>query len=80
MRSRVTREYFMPTWPMAMPSHTAMAGNSTGVPPAARTPNGRTFFNSKRAQLKKHQMEIVGSELRKNMIWGGDRGVAQGVK
>ena len=33
---------------------------------------GRTFFNSKRQQLKKHQMEIVGGELRKNMIWGGD--------
>ena len=39
MRSRVTREYFMPTWPMAMPSHTAMAGKTTGVPPAARTPS-----------------------------------------
>ncbi len=38
IRSRVTREYFMPTCPMAMPSHTAMAGNSTGVPPAARMP------------------------------------------
>ena len=38
----------------------------------AENKNGRTFFNSKRAQLKKHQMEIVGSELRKNMIWGGD--------
>ena len=35
--------------------------------------NGRTFFNSKRANLKKHQMEIVGEELRKNMIWGGDK-------
>ena len=34
---------------------------------------GRTFFNSKRAQLKKHQMEIVGEELRRNMIWGGDK-------
>ena len=33
---------------------------------------GRTFFNSKRQQLKKNQMEIVGGELRKNMIWGGD--------
>ncbi len=33
---------------------------------------GRTFFNSKRAALAKHQMEIVGAELRKNMIWGGD--------
>ena len=38
----------------------------------AENKNGRTFFNSKRAQLKKHQMEIVGGELRKNMIWGGD--------
>ena len=38
MRSRVTREYFIPTWPMAMPSHTAMAGNITGVPSAARIP------------------------------------------
>ena len=38
MRSRVTREYFIPTWPMAMPSHTATAGNITGVPPAARIP------------------------------------------
>ena len=39
----------------------------------AENKNGRTFFNSKRAQLKKHQMEIVGEELRKNMIWGGDK-------
>ena len=38
MRSRVTREYFMPVWPMAMPSQTAMAGNSMGVPPAIRMP------------------------------------------
>ena len=38
----------------------------------AENKNGRTFFNSKRAQLKNHQMEIVGAELRKNMIWGGD--------
>ena len=36
--SRVTREYFMPRCPMAMPSQTAMAGNSTGVPPAMRMP------------------------------------------
>ena len=38
MRSRVTREYFMPVWPMAMPSHTAMAGKTTGMPPASATP------------------------------------------
>ena len=38
IRSLVTREYFMPTCPMAIPSHTAMAGNITGVPPAMATP------------------------------------------
>ena len=38
IRSRVTSEYFMPVCPMAMPSHTAIAGNTTGVPPAMATP------------------------------------------
>ena len=38
----------------------------------AENRNGRTFFNSKRQQLKRHQMETVGEQLRKNMIWGGD--------
>ena len=34
---------------------------------------GRTFFNSHRAELKNHQMELVGAELRKNMLWGEDK-------
>ena len=38
----------------------------------AENKNGRTFFNSKRALLAKHQMETVGAELRKNMLWGDD--------
>ena len=38
IKSRVTREYFMPTCPMAIPSQTAIAGKRIGVPPAARTP------------------------------------------
>ncbi len=38
----------------------------------AENKNGRTYFNSKRAQLKKHPMEIVGGQLRDNMIWSGD--------
>ena len=37
--SRLAREYFMPTWPMAMPSHTPMAGMRMGVPPAISTPD-----------------------------------------
>ena len=36
--SRVTREYFMPSCPIAIPSHTPIAGNSIGVPPAMRIP------------------------------------------
>jgi len=39
----------------------------------AENKNGRTFFNSKRAQLAKHPMEIVGAELRRNMLWGDDQ-------
>ena len=38
----------------------------------AENKNGRTFFNSTRRQLAKHQMEIVGAELRRNMLWGDD--------
>ena len=45
----------------------------------AENKNGRTFFNSRRALLAKHQMEIVGKELRDNMLWkdseGGDKGL-----
>lgn len=33
---------------------------------------GRCFFNSSRDILAKHQMEIVGAELRRNMLWGDD--------
>ena len=32
---------------------------------------GRTYFNSKRKELAKHQMEVVGDQLRKNMLWAG---------
>ena len=37
--SRLAREYFMPTCPIAMPSQTPMAGIRMGVPPAMRTPS-----------------------------------------
>jgi ketol-acid reductoisomerase len=38
----------------------------------AENKNGRTFFNSKRAQLAKHQMETVGKQLRDEMLWKND--------
>lgn len=38
----------------------------------AENKNGRTFFNSKRAQLAKHEMEVVGKELREHMLWKND--------
>ena len=33
---------------------------------------GRCFFNSKRDQLKNHQMEVVGRQLREQMLWKND--------
>jgi ketol-acid reductoisomerase len=45
----------------------------------AENKNGRTFFNSKRSMLAKHPMEIVGQQLRENMLWkdsaDGDKGL-----
>ncbi len=38
MTSRLTREAFMPSVPMVMPSLMETVQNSMGVPPAARTP------------------------------------------
>src|SRR5210317_1368331 len=38
MISRLAREYFMPVWFMAIPSHTPMVPNAMGVPPAILTP------------------------------------------
>ena len=38
----------------------------------AENRNGRTFFNSKRAQLAKHEMETVGRKLRDEMLWKND--------
>jgi hypothetical protein len=39
MTSRLTSDARMPSWPMEMPSDTAMVVNSRGNPPAARTPS-----------------------------------------
>ncbi|MEG2000158.1 MAG: ketol-acid reductoisomerase [Evtepia sp.] len=38
----------------------------------AENKNGRTFFNSKRAALAKHPMEVVGAQLRSQMLWKND--------
>ena len=38
----------------------------------AENKNGRAFFNSKRAALAKHPMEVVGAELRQHMLWKND--------
>ena len=47
-------------------------GSFAGKWIAENKSNGRAFFNSRREMLKKHQMEIVGKNLRENMIWGKD--------
>jgi ketol-acid reductoisomerase len=38
----------------------------------AENNNGRPYFQSKRMQLEKHPMEVVGKELREKMLWQGD--------
>ncbi len=38
----------------------------------AENQTGRCFFNSKREKLAKHQMEIVGAQLRSQMLWKND--------
>ncbi|MBQ3378039.1 MAG: ketol-acid reductoisomerase, partial [Synergistaceae bacterium] len=42
----------------------------------AENKNGRTFFNSKRDNLAKHQMEIVGKQLREQMLWRDEGGTS----
>ena len=39
MTSRLTREAFIPSWPIAIPSDTAMVTNSREVPPLLPTPS-----------------------------------------
>ena len=39
IKSLVTKEYFIPMCPIAIPSQTAIAGNTTGTPPASATPS-----------------------------------------
>ena len=50
MSSRLGRLIFMPAWPMAMPSQTAMVSNSKGTPPAARISAFTSSFTSRRWQ------------------------------
>ncbi len=38
----------------------------------AENKNGRCFFNSKREQIVKHPMEVIGKELREKMLWKND--------
>ena len=43
MISREASEYFMPVWPIAMPSQMAIVLNSKGTPPAWRTASFTVF-------------------------------------
>ena len=49
--SRLTREAFIPSVHMLMPSETAIVLNSTGVPPASRTPSFTRSARSRRWML-----------------------------
>lgn len=39
----------------------------------AENKNGRTFLNSKRDEMAKHQMEVIGKKLRSEMLWKNDQ-------
>ena len=80
--SRLARGYFIPMWPMAIPSQMAMAGNSTGVPPAAATPSFTASAISRRCiwpgtiSLNEFTMPIIGfarSSLEYPMAWNNVR-------
>ena len=38
----------------------------------AENKNGRCFFNSRREALAKHPMEVIGKQLREQMLWKND--------
>ena len=38
----------------------------------AENKNGRCYFNSRRGILAKHEMEVVGEQLRSQMLWKND--------
>jgi len=46
--SLLGREYLIPSWFIAIPSHTAIAGNSKGMPPSINMP----FFTSSARVLR----------------------------
>ena len=48
--SRLGRLIFIPSWPMAMPSQTAMVSNSKGTPPAARISSLTSSLTARRWQ------------------------------
>ena len=50
--SRLTREARMPSVPIEMPSDTAIVPNSSGVPPARRTPRFTWAARSRRWKLQ----------------------------
>ena len=57
MTSRLMRDAFMPSVPIAMPSETAMVLNSMGTPPAARTPC--LTFSDRRRRWKLQGMTSI---------------------
>ena len=52
MISRLTSEARMPSWPIEMPSDTAIVVNSIGKPPASRTPTFERLASRSRGRLQ----------------------------
>ena len=64
--SRLTSEARIPSWPMEMPSLTAMVMNSMGNPPASRTPTLARLARRSSGMLH----GVTSFQLRGHTIWG----------
>jgi hypothetical protein len=66
MTSRLTSEARIPSWPIEMPSDTAMVLNSIGNPPASRTPSLACFARRSSGRLQ----GVTSFQDEATPIWG----------
>ena len=66
MISRLTSEPRMPSWPIEMPSLTAIVTNSIGNPPASRTRSFARFASRSSGMLQ----GVTSFQLDATPIWG----------
>ena len=66
MTSRDTSDARIPSWPIEMPSETAIVTNSNGTPPASRTPSLARLASRSSGRLH----GVTSFQLDATPIWG----------